>query len=131
MPQFSKQSAIINKIKSLVKSTYSWGKKKDDSQISESIARRIQKNSYELSHAKIKDTFTPPHREIITQLQVPDIQIYRGAVFNLTQIALNNQKYAKEIISALEKSLEKRVEKAEERAYVAEKINDIKNSLKK
>lgn len=131
MTQFSKQSAIINKIKSLVKSTYSWGKKKDDSQISESIARKIQKTSYELSHAKVKDTYTPPYKEIIEQLQVPDMQIFRGAVFNLTQVALNNEKYAKEIISALEKSLDKREEHPEEVTYVTEKINDIKNFLKK
>lgn len=130
MTQFSKQSAIISKIKSLVKSTYSWGKKKNDSQISESIARKIQKTSYDLSHAKIKDTYTPPYKEIIEQLQVPDMQIFRSAVFNLTQIALNNEKYAREIISALERSLAKREEHPEEITYVAEKINDIKNFLK-
>ena len=98
MPQLTKQFAIIEKLKSLVKkSTRPFRRRGENMAISEDIARKIQKNSYDQSHAKVKDAVTPPYKSIAEQLQVEDEQIFRGAIFNLANIALTTEKYAREI----------------------------------
>lgn len=128
MSQFTKQFAIIEKLKSLVRKTPGFRRKPVDNQISEEVARKIQKNSYDQSHTKIKDTFTPPYKLIEEQLEVEDDQIYRAAVFNMANIGANCKKYASDIISSLEKSLEKEFRTTEQKDYVRERVEFIKNS---
>lgn len=132
MSKFSKQFAIIEKLKSLVKrSTYSFRRKEDQSQISEDIAKKIQKNSYEQSHTKVKDTYTPPYKMIAEQLQVDDDQIFRGAIFNLGNIALTTDKYASEIITVLENAMDKNIRTPDQIEYIKSKINIIRKAHKK
>lgn len=131
MSKFSKQFAIIEKLKSLVKrSTYSFRRKDDAGQISEDIAKKIQKNSYEQSHTKYKDTYTPPYKMIAEQLQVDDDQIFRGAIFNLTNIALTTDKYAPEIITVLETAMDRSIRTPNQIEYIKSKINTIRKAHK-
>ena len=103
MNQLKQQFAIINRIKCLVKKTgSSFFRRRKDPGISEDIAKKIQKSAYDLSHLKQKDIITPPYLDIAEQLQVDDDQIFRAAVYNLTNIAVNEERYAAEIIKALE-----------------------------
>lgn len=128
MSKFAKQFAIIERLKSLVRRTPGFRRKAEHNQISEDVARKIQKNSYEQSHRKEKDSFTPTYKTIAEQLQVEDDQIFRAAVFNLANIGANNKKYASEIINILEKSLENEVRTNEQAQYVKERVEFIKKS---
>lgn len=129
MSQFNKQFAIIDKIKSLVKKTARpFQRSNGEPPISEEIARKIQKNSYDLSHSKIKETFTPAYKIITEQLQVDDDQIFRGAVFNLMNIALTTEEYANDIVHVLEKAMNKELRTQEQLEYLKSKISVIKEN---
>lgn len=128
MSQFSKQFAIIEKLKSLVRKTPGFRSKPPENLISEDVARKIQKNSYDQCHVNIKDTYTPPYKIIEEQLQVEDDQIYRAAVFNLANTAANCKKYAADIVNILEKSLDKEFRTEEQREYVKNRVDFIKQS---
>ncbi len=128
MSNFAKQFAIIERLKSLVRKTPGFRRKTDHNQISEEVARKIQKNSYEQSHKKEKDSYTPPYKTIAEQLQVEDDQIFRAAVFNLANIGANSKKYASEIINILEKSLENELRTEEQTQYVRDRVEFIKNA---
>lgn len=127
MSKFSKQFAIIERIKSLVRKTaHPFRRQEQEPQISEEIARKIQRSSYDLSHSKSKDAYTPPYKVISEQLQVEDEQIFRGAVFNLANIALTTGEYATDIIKVLEKAMDKKLRTQEQLEYLKNKIDTIK-----
>ena len=129
MSQFNKQFAIIDRIKSLVKkTTRPFQRSSNEPLITEEIARKIQRNSYDLSHSRIKESFTPAYKIIAEQLQVEDDQIFRGAVFNLTNIALTKREYAEDIISVLKKAMNKELRNQEQLEYLNSKINTIKEN---
>ena len=131
MNQFKQQFAIINRIKCLVKKTgSSFFRRRKDPGISEDIAKKIQKSAYDLSHLKQKDIITPPYLDIAEQLQVDDDQIFRAAVYNLTNIAVNEERYAAEIIKALEETAFQCNRSGEQLVYVKSKIIVIKNKLR-
>ena len=131
MNQLKQQFAIINRIKCLVKKTgSSFFRRRKDPGISEDIAKKIQKSAYDLSHLKQKDIITPPYLDIAEQLQVDDDQIFRAAVYNLTNIAVNEERYAAEIIKALEETAFQCNRSGEQLYYVKSKINVIKNKLR-
>lgn len=127
---FSKQFAVIEKLKSLVKMTGGFRKKgSDKNQVTEDVAKKIQKSSYDKSHHEYADVFTPPYKTIAEQLQVSNDQIYEAAVFNLATIAINRKMYAKEIISLLETSMEDKKRTPEQKEYIQFKIGQIKESM--
>ncbi len=127
---FSKQFAVIRKLKSLVKMTTSFRRQDSDKkQVTEDIAKKIQKSSYEKSHKEYADSFTPPYKTIAEQLQVSNEQIYQAAVFNLTTIALNRKAYAKEILQLLETAEEDKIRTPEQKAYTQSKIEQIKQII--
>lgn len=131
MNPISQQFAIINKIKCLVKKTgSSFFRRHKNSGISEDIAKKIQKSAYDLSHLKPKDIINPPYLDIAEQLQVDDDQIFRAAVYNLANIAVNEERYATEIIKALENLAFQCNRTKEQLEYVKGKINLIKNKLR-
>lgn len=131
MNQLKQQFAIINRIKCLVKKTgSSFFRRRKDPGISEDIAKKIQKSAYDLSHLKQKDIITPPYLDIVEQLQVDDDQIFRAAVYNLTNIAVNEERHAAEIIKALEETAFQCNRSGEQLDYVKSKINVIKNKLR-
>lgn len=108
----------------------SFFRRRKDPGISEDIAKKIQKSAYDLSHLKQKDIITPPYLDIAEQLQVDDDQIFRAAVYNLTNIAVNEERYAAEIIKALEETAFQCNRSGEQLEYVKNKINVIKNKLR-
>ncbi len=128
MIDFSKQLSVIAKLKSLVKIPKRFRRHGEENQISESIAKKIQKSSYEQTHRPQDTRYTPPYKEIAEQLQVNNDQIFRAAVFNLSNIAINRKQYTAAILSILEKSLENKIRTKEQLDYVRGKIIQIKQS---
>lgn len=125
MVDFSKQFAVIAKLKSLVKFPKGFHRG-EENQISESVAKKIQKTSFDNSHRQQTDACTPPYKEIAEQLQVNNDQIFRAAVFNLTATALNRKQYTDSILSILEKTLEDKNKTKEQLDYVRSKIMEIR-----
>ena len=124
--------SIINKIKSFVAKTSRsilWRGKPKENDISEKIAQRIQKNSYDLSLRRFKDAFTPPYLKLAEQLQVEDDQIFRGAVYTLAISAIVRTKYAEDILRLLEKYRDDDSKPQELREYANRKINFIRTGL--
>lgn len=127
MMDFSKQLAVIAKLKSLVKIPTGFRRHhEDENQISESIAKKIQKSSFEKTHQQQEDVYTPPYKIIAEQLQSSNDQIFRAAVFNLTNIALNRKQYSNDILLILEKTLEDKIRSKEQLEYVRIKIGQIR-----
>lgn len=99
MAVVSKKMAIISKIKALVSKTgILWRGKTQDNEISEKIAQKIQKNSYDLSLKPVKDSYTPPYLQLAEQLEVADDQIFRAAAYNMSNIAMVRKKYREDIV---------------------------------
>lgn len=126
MTQLAQQFNLIHKIKSLVKKTSSsFFKKHNDFGISETIAKKIQVSAYDLSHSKDKLEVTPPYLDIVEQLHVEDDQIFKAAVYNLTNIALNETRYAQSILEAFENVSKQSYKTKEQLDYLKAKINLI------
>ncbi len=126
MTQLAQQFNLIHKIKSLVKKTSSsFFKKHNDFGISETIAKKIQVSAYDLSHGKDKLEVTPPYLDIVEQLHVEDDQIFKAAVYNLTNIALNETRYARSILEAFENVSKQSYRTKEQLDYLKAKINLI------
>lgn len=106
MSKFAGQFAIIEHIKNFVKNSGRPWRKRDDEGISEGVAKRIQKKSYERSRRGLDTTSYPPYLKIAEQLQVNNEQIFCAAVFNLTETALNIKRYRNHIAQLLEQSKE-------------------------
>lgn len=127
MAEYTKQFAIISKIKSLVKKTgKTLFRPRKELNISEDVAKRIQKTAYELSHQQLKDTRTPTYIIIAEQLQVDDDQIFRAAVYSLANIARNEKKNAPAIIEILSKHELFENKSKEQIAYAKSKADEIK-----
>lgn len=128
MSQNSNQFSFLNKIKSLVSKTGRTLLRRSghkDNDISEQIAIKIQKNSYDISHKQVKESFTPPYLKIVEQLQVGDEQIFRAAVFNLTNIAIARNKFAPDIIELFNKELNNNGHSREQKDYIKFKLAQI------
>lgn len=104
MSKFAGQFAIIEHIKNFVKNSGRPWRKRDDGGISEGVAKRIQKKSYERSCRGLDTSSYPPYLKIAEQLQVNNEQIFCAAVFNLTETALNIKRYRNHIAQLLEQS---------------------------
>ena len=104
MTKTSGQFAIIEHIKNFVKNTGRPWRKRDEHAISEDVARRLQKKSYERSLAPKDTSKTPPYLEIAKQLQVNNEQIFCAAVFNLAEIALNVERHKSAIYKLLQET---------------------------
>ena len=124
MPKNASQFALIEKIKSFVKSTGRFLGADDKSKITENMARKIQQTAYEKSLTEIKDVYTPPYLALAKQLEVDNYQIFCAAVFNMTK---NSSKHRREIIEIFEK-----VQKEDNRSpEMAEYLDGALKELKK
>ncbi|MBE6453071.1 MAG: hypothetical protein E7012_06255 [Alphaproteobacteria bacterium] len=124
------KKGILNKIRKLVLQTgrsIIWRSRPKDNDISEKIAQKIQKNSYDLSLIKKKDTYTPPYLVLADQLQVEDDQIFRAAVHAIVNIANGRNKYKQEIRTLLEDYLQQDNISQPRRDYVRLKLFEIIN----
>ena len=134
MNAVAKQGSFFNKIKAMVAKTSRsiiWRGRSQDNDISDKIAQKIQKNSYDFSRQFHKDTYTPPYLSLVEQLEVDDEQIFQAAVYNLANIAKARSRYGQDIINILENYLQKDTHKLERKDYVAHKIYEIHKSEKK
>ena len=123
-------SSFMCKIQSLISSTGHKILRKDKSKsknigISEKIAIKIQKNSYDISKQQAKDTFTPPYLEIAEQLQAENEQIFNSAVFNLVNIAINRKKFTSKIVDLLNSELANNRLCDERKDYIKLKLSQI------
>ncbi len=122
------KKGILNKIKALVAQTGKgiiWRSRPKDNDISEKIAQKIQKSSYDFSIQKRKDTYTPPYQLLVDQLQVDDEQIFRAAVHNLTNIAISRPRYADQIRQLLDEYFSHSETPQNRKDYVRLKISEI------
>lgn len=131
MTQFTPQFAIINKIKEIVSRTGNLFRNEKNVGITEAIARKIQKSAYDAMIQEEKDSFTPPYLSIAEQLQSKNDQIFRGAVFYLHNIAINEAKNTEEIKGILEKALATNKLTPQQADYVKNKLADIKSFMAK
>lgn len=131
MPNISKQFDLIQRLKKLVASTgrHLLGRKPRvrDNDISEKIAQKIQKTSYDLSQKVIKDTFTPPYQKLAEQLEVEEPQIFKAAVYNMANIAMHRKKYRKDILDIFSRYLSDYNVSNEKKDYIKAKIDKINN----
>ncbi len=130
----AKQGSFFNKIKAMVARTSHsiiWRGRSQDNDISEKIAQKIQKNSYDFSRQFHKDTYTPPYLSLVEQLEVDDEQIFQAAVYNLANIAMARSRYGQDIINIFDNYLQKNSHKLERKDYVAHKLHEIRKSEKK
>ncbi len=128
MAEAVKKKGILSKIKSLVAKTgrsIIWRSRPKDNEISEKIAQKIQKNSYDFSMMQRKDTYTPPYLNLADQLQVSDNQIFFAAVYNLVNIAIARPKYAEDILNLLNGYLLRDNLPEARRDYVRRKLSAI------
>ena len=122
------KKGILKKIKELVAQTGKgiiWRSKTKDNDISEKIAQKIQKNSYDFSLLKRKDTYTPPYLVLAEQLQVEDDQIFRAAVHAIANIAGGRPKYASDVRNLLEEYLQREDITQSRRDYVRLKLFEL------
>ena len=105
MSKASVQYAIIEHIKNFVRNSGRPWRKRNENGISENVARRIQKKSYERSLKELDASFYPPYLKIAEQLQVTNEQIFCAAAFNLGETAINVECYRNHIIQILQDSL--------------------------
>lgn len=134
MSENSNQFSFLNKIKSLVAKTgrsFLMRPSRKENDISEQIALKIQKNSYDISNKQVKDVFTPPYLKIAEQLQVEDDQIFKAAVFNLSNIAVARNKFAPEIVELLNKELQNEHNTPEKKEYIKFKLAQIASDGKR
>ena len=122
----TKKKNIIGKIKSLVEKTSNSFFSRKEPNITEDVARKIQKTDFELHKKDEKSALTPPYLTVIEQLETDDEQLFQAAAFTLANIALNEKKYAGNIISALEKSTGFDTKNDNRIRYVHDKIEKIK-----
>ncbi len=128
MSENYKNSGILNKIKALVAKTgksITWRNRSKDNDISEKIAQKIQKNSYDLSLIKRKDTFSPPYLSLAEQMQVEDEQIFNAAVYNMACIAKSRRQYRADILAIFNKYLESDKLRESKKEYIRRKISEI------
>lgn len=131
MTEKFKKKGLISKIKTLVAQTgrnIIWRGRPKDNEISELIAQKIQKNSYDFSLLKRKDTFTPPYMALSDQMQIDDDQIFRAAVHNMVNIAIARPRYKGDIQEVLEQYFAQDSMPQSRRDYVRLKLSEIKNN---
>lgn len=129
MSNTAKQFALIERLKKLVASTgrHLLGRKKRsrDNDISEKIAQKIQKTSYDLSQKEVKDTFTPPYQKLAEQLEVDEPQIFKAAVYNMANIAMHRKKYRRDIMDIFSRYLSDYNLSNEKKDYIKSKMDKI------
>ena len=105
MSKHATQYAIIEHIKNFVKNSGRPWRKRNENGISENVARRIQKKSYERKLKGLDNSFYPPYLKIAEQLQVTNEQIFCAAAYNLGETAVNVERYRNHITQILQDSL--------------------------
>ncbi len=133
MEKMDSKLGFLKKIKTLVSRTGKsilWRGRTKDNEISEKIAQKIQKSSYDFSMRVVKDSFAPPYLKLAEQLQIEDNQIFRAAAYNMANIAVARPKYRREIVTIFEKLLKDPHLDYEKQEYLRKKVNFINAARK-
>lgn len=93
--------------------------------ISEKIAQKIQKNSYDLSLKPVKDSYTPPYLQLAEQLEVADDQIFRAAAYNMSNIAMVRKKYREDIVRIFNDYLKNTLLSEEKHEFLRQRLAKI------
>lgn len=126
MNQYSKQFALVNRIKAIVRLT---GRairgRSRRNEISEEIARKIQRSTYDLCRSIKSEEYTPPYKAIAKQLQVHDSHIYSAAVYSLAEIAEQQAQYRDDIVKILNQQLKENDVPPELKSYIQNKLDAL------
>ena len=126
MNQYSKQFALVNRIKAIVRLTgLAIRRKSRRNEISESIARKIQRSSYDIGRSIKSEEYTPPYKAIAKQLQVHDAHIYSAAVYSLIEIARQQAQYHDDIVKILRQQLKENDVSPELKSYIQAKLDTL------
>lgn len=124
MNNYSKQFDVIKKIKAIVRLTGRAIRTRKNN-ITEEIARKIQRSAYDISLTVKADEYTPPYKLIAKQLQVRDVQIYKAAVYNLIEIAKQQAQYRDDIIKILMKQIKEKNVPYDLIEYIEYKVSEL------
>lgn len=122
----SSKFALIARIKNFISSRGHFQVHQRTQNVSEDVARKIQRGAYEQSQKTETPTFYPPYQELAEQLQVANEQIFIAAVYNLAKIAVNSEHYRNHICQLLEETLYDENRSQEEIDYIKLKLDSIK-----
>lgn len=123
MNQYSKQFDVVKKIKAIVRLTgRAIRAHSRRNEISEDIARKIQRSAYDFSQSHKLEEYTPPYKQIAKQLQVRDTQIYTAAVYCLAEIARQQVRYHDDIVKILTQQLKDTSVTDELKKYIEQKL---------
>lgn len=126
MNQYSKQFALVNRIKAFVRLTGRKIRKRNKlNEISEDIARKIQRSSYDISQSIKTEEYTPPYKSIAKQLQVHDAHIYSAAIHSLSEIAKNHSQYHDEIKKIFSQQLKDNAVPQDLKSYIQSKLDKM------
>ena len=126
MSNYSKQFAVVNRIKAFVRLTGRKIRNRNKlNEISEDIARKIQRSAYDVSQRQKAEEYTPPYKAIAKQLQVHDEQIYSAAIHSLSEIAKNNMQYHDDIIKIFTQQLTDNAVPQDLKSYIQTKLGNI------
>ena len=123
MSQYYKQFDVVRKIKAIVRLTgRAIRARRRANEITEEIARKIQKSAYDISQYPKTEDYTPPYKQIAKQLQVRDAYIYTAAVYNLAEIARQQAQYRDDIVKILTQQLKDDTLPEDLKEYIEEKL---------
>lgn len=126
MSKYSKQFAVVNRIKAFVRLTGRKIRNRNKlNDISEDIARKIQRSAYDVSQSIKAEEYTPPYKAIAKQLQVHDEHIYSAAIHSLSEIAKNNMQYHEDIVKIFTQQLKDNAVPQDLKSYIQAKLDNM------
>ena len=126
MNQYAKQFDVVKKIKAIVRLTgRAIRARTRRNEISEDIARKIQRSAYDVSRSPKTEDYTPPYKQIAKQLQVRDTQIYMAAVYSLAEIARQQAQYHDDIVKILSLQLKEEMVPQDCKEYIEQKLSRL------
>lgn len=125
MDQYAKHFDVVNKLKAIVRMTGRAMRPRKRDEISEDIARKIQRSAFEVCRIPKKEEYTPTYKQIAKQLQVRDAHIYKAAVFDLVEIAKQQAVYHDDIVKILNQQLKENKLPQDLKEYIENKLSKL------
>ena len=125
MNQYAKHFDVVKRIKAIVRMTGRAMRPHRRDEISENIARKIQRSAYEVCRRPKTEEYTPTYKLIAKQLQVRDAYIYKAAVYNLIEIAKQQVSYRDDIVKILKQQLKEAAVPQDIKEYIDDKLSNL------
>ena len=125
MNPYAKHIDVVKKIKAIVRMTGRAIRPHRRDEISENIARKIQRSAYEASRRPKVEEYTPTYKQIAKQLQVRDAHIYKAAVYDLVKIAKQQASYRDDIVKILNQQLKENSVPQDIKEYIEFKLSKL------